>query len=246
MAALFLALVWPLDGLSAGSFAAHMGQHVILMVLAAPLLVLGRPVGPFIWALPPAWRHGLHTAWRASGWPMWRLLTQLATATLLHAAAIWAWHAPAAFDAVLESDVLHALEHASFLVTALLFWEAALHRARSVPMGYGAGAFWVFVTLVHGGMLGAILTFAPAPLYTARGPAVFGLSPLEDQQLAGLIMWVPGGMVYLCAGLLLIGLWLEQSAREPVLAGHISARGARFGADKGGARGNLACGRDRI
>ena len=213
---LLVAMVSPLHPLGAALFSAHMVQHELLMVVAAPLLVLGRPVIPFLWALPVPWRR------RVGGWgkagPVragWRAGTNPFAAWLLHGAAIWLWHLPALYQSTLRSEWMHTLQHASFLGTALLFWWALVH-GREGRMGYGAAAFYLFATAMHSGGLGALLTFTTRAWYPVYGgaAAAWGLTPLEDQQLAGLIMWIPAGLSYVIAGLLLVAAWLRESERR--------------------------------
>jgi cytochrome c oxidase assembly factor CtaG len=215
---LAVALVSPLHALGGALFSAHMAQHEVLMAVSAPLLVLGRPLVPFLWAMPKRWRVSagaaaktgiVHTTWRATSGP--------AAAWVLHAAALWAWHLPALYALALRSEWAHAAQHASFLGTGLLFWWA-LFRGRGARMGYGAAVLYVFAMGVQGGALGALLTFARTPWYPpylATAPA-WGLTALEDQQLAGLIMWVPASVSYLVAGLWLFSEWLRESERRAV------------------------------
>ncbi|HEX9937422.1 MAG TPA: cytochrome c oxidase assembly protein [Longimicrobium sp.] len=215
-ATLLVAMVSPLHPLGAALFSAHMVQHELLMVVAAPLLVLGRPVIPFLWALPVGWRRRVGR-WGKTG-PVragWRAGTSPFAAWLLHGAAIWLWHLPALYQSTLRSEWMHTLQHASFLGTALLFWWALVH-GRKGRMGYGAAVFYLFATAMHSGGLGALLTFTSRAWYPAYGSAAaaWGLTPLEDQQLAGLIMWVPAGISYLVAGLLLIAAWMRESERR--------------------------------
>ncbi|MDB4947607.1 MAG: hypothetical protein JWM27_256 [Gemmatimonadetes bacterium] len=213
---LALALVSPLHALGGALFSAHMAQHEVLMAVSAPLLVLGRPVVPFVWALP---RRSLGRVARAMKAPAvrsaWRALSNPAAAWMLHAAALWAWHAPALYGLAVRSEWAHAAQHASFLGTGLLFWWA-LFRGRGGRMGYGAAVLYVFGMGVQGGALGALLTLARAPLYAhhARTTQAWGLTPLEDQQLAGLIMWVPASISYLVAGLWLFTAWLREAERR--------------------------------
>jgi putative membrane protein len=195
-AALVIALVTPLDALGGTLLSAHMAQHALLIAVAPPLLLLGRPGVAFAWALAgrEPWRSLAHLGDR---------LSRPLPAAALHGAALWVWHAPAAFDAALASPPVHALEHVTFFGTALLFWRAVLDARTSRRAGPALAA--AFATLLHGGLLGGLITMAPAPLYTwyrAR-TAPWGLTPLEDQQLAGLLMWVPLGTVYLGACLVL-------------------------------------------
>jgi putative membrane protein len=214
--ALVIALVSPLDRLGAALFSAHMTQHEVLMLIAAPLLVLGRPLAPFLLALPAHWRRELTAPWKAGmARRGWRLLVSPFIAWLIHAAVLWIWHAPALFQATLESESVHAAQHLCFLVSALLFCEALIH-GRERRLGYGAAVVYVFTTAVHTSALGALLTFSPTLWYSAyqETTAAWGVTPMEDQQLGGLIMWVPAGVVYLVAGLLLFAFWLRESERR--------------------------------
>lgn len=211
--ALFVALVSPLHPWGEVLFSAHMTQHEVLMLVAAPLLVLGRPLVPFLWALPVGLRRqagevGKKRQVRA----VWRAMTNPLAAWAIHAVALWVWHAPALFDATLRSDFVHTLQHLSFLGSALLFWWALIHGRRGL-MGYGAAVLYMFTTSVHSGVLGALITFGRSVWYPAyaQTTASWGLTPLEDQQLGGLIMWIPAGLVYIFAGLALFAGWLRES-----------------------------------
>ncbi|HWI84008.1 cytochrome c oxidase assembly protein [Ramlibacter sp.] len=217
---LVMALVTPVDTLGAQLFAAHMVQHELLMVAAAPLLVLGRPLAAWTWALAPRHRQlagrATRAAWLAASW---HGLTRPLTAWALHAIALWAWHLPALFEAALHHEGVHMLQHASFLVTALFFWWTVLGGdARAVRGGSSIAS--LFTTMMHTGALGALLTFAPGAWYPSYGATshAFGLTPLEDQQLGGLVMWVPGGLAYLAAGLALVGRLLARPALTPATA----------------------------
>lgn len=196
-------LLSPLHAMGDRLFAAHMVQHVLLMTIAAPLLALGAAPGAIAWGLPRATRRGFGALTRAA-----RPLARTGPATVLHGVALWLWHAPAAYAAALSSDALHWLQHASLLGSALLFWQAVLgRRGRANP---GAAIACLFLTALHTGLLGVLLALARAPLYPGQSAAAhdFGLSPLEDQQLAGLVMWVPGGLVYAAAALALAAAWI--------------------------------------
>lgn len=219
LAVLVLALVSPLDALGGGLFSAHMIQHELLMLVAAPLLVLGLPLIPFLWALPLEWRRRLGRSAKVPVVrPALRTMTHAATAWLLYAITLWVWHVPSLYEATLASDWVHAAQHASFLGSALLFWWVLLHPARFRRRAYGAAVLYVFTTAVHGGLLGALLTFARTPWYPAYAPstAAWGLSPLDDQQLAGLIMWIPASFLYLCTALAALAVWLRGiEVRKP-------------------------------
>jgi putative membrane protein len=215
--AMAVALASPLDAAGSLSFAAHMVQHELLMIVAAPLLVLGRPLGVWIWSLPAALRQGggalthvqtLHLAWH------W--LTRPLNAWALHFAALWLWHAPSMFQAALLHPGWHALQHASFLFPALLFWWTVLGKTAEPRRGIALA--YLFTTMLHTGALGALFALSATVWYPAygAGAAEYGLSALEDQQLGGLIMWVPGGLAYLIAALMLCAGWLLPPQRAGV------------------------------
>jgi len=212
--ALALALVSPLDSLATRLFCAHMAQHELLMVVAAPLLVLGRPLATWTWAWPLAQRRALGSAVRWRPWrALWSVLTEPRVAWALHAGALWAWHLPVLFDAALRSEALHIAQHASFLATALFFWWVVLgHDARG-RYGPGRSVLYLFTTMLHTSALGALLTLAPTGWYAgyaASAPAL-GFDPLEDQQLGGLVMWVPSALAYVIAALAVINRMLVRA-----------------------------------
>jgi putative membrane protein len=216
--ALFVALVSPLHAWGRVLFSAHMTQHEVLMLVAAPLLVLGRPLVPMLRALPVGWARAVGNAGRARWWQtVWRVITNPLVAWAIHAVALWVWHIPLLFQAVLDHEWVHTLQHLSFFLSALLFWWALVH-GRQGALGYGAGVLYLFTTALHSGLLGALITFATSawyPAYTGL-TASWGLTPLEDQQLGGLIMWIPAGLVYVVAGLALFGGWLRASEARVV------------------------------
>jgi putative membrane protein len=213
-------LVSPLDALGSLLFSAHMLQHEAMMIVAAPLLVLGRPFALWMWGLPPGWRKPVGAAVQGRALQLgWSLLTWPVFAWLFHAAVLWLWHAPLLFEAALHSNAIHTLQHVSFFGSALLFWWAVLGDGGFRPQR-GLSMLYIFTTMAHTGALGALLTWSGIvwyPSYVGAGEA-FGMDALEDQQLGGLIMWVPGGLAYLIAGLALASQWLGRSA-PPAKAG---------------------------
>jgi len=216
---LLLALVSPLHRLGGVLFSAHMAQHELLMAAAAPLFVLGRPLVPFVWALPINWRRTVGD-WAAVA-PVrgtWELLTLPLVAWALHGLAIWLWHAPPLFEATLRSDLVHTLQHMSFLGTGLLFWWTLL-RGRGGGIGRPAAVLYLFTTSLHTTVLGALLTFSSRAWYPLYAPATaaWGLTPLEDQQLAGLVMWIPANLSYLIAALAIASAWLKEPAPRVAL-----------------------------
>ena len=130
---------------------------------------------------------------------------------IAHAVALWAWHLPALYDAAIENSLLHALEHLLFLATAMAFWAFVLGRSGHLDRLQRVGL--VFVTALQSSALGALIAFASEPLYRAHLVNTSGLTALEDQQLAGAIMWVPPGVVYLCVMLVLLYGWFAQLER---------------------------------
>jgi len=209
--ALAAALLSPVDTMGSASFAMHMIQHELLMIVAAPLLVMSYPFGTWMWAWS---RHARHVLGRASNHPVvercWRALTRPLHAWVLHFAALWLWHAPPLFNAALRNNGVHALQHASFLFSALLFWWGVLGELDR-DKERGAAILYLFTTMMHTGALGALFAMSTtvwyAPYLQQFNP--LGLSALEDQQLGGLIMWIPGGLAYVIAGLMLCAQWLR-------------------------------------
>ena len=219
--ALIVALISPLDTLSGALFSAHMVQHESMMLIAAPLCVLGRPLGVWIWAWPRAARLGIGRVVRTSCVAgAWRTLSAPLTAWLLHAAALWAWHAPILFEAALADPFVHTLQHASFLLSALLFWWTVFGDGARRQAG-GHAMLSLFTTMVHTSALGALIALSPGlwyPSYVETCSAL-GIDPLHDQQLGGLIMWVPGAAAYLVGGLVVASRWLARSDRSPGFTG---------------------------
>ncbi|MDB5515571.1 MAG: Conserved Membrane protein of unknown function [Tardiphaga sp.] len=204
------ALVTPLHWLGERLFTFHMIEHEIVMAISAPLLVVARPIGTMLWALPRTLRIAIGRLLRSPvAGAAWNVLSNGRNATLLHGLAIWVWHAPSLFDAAVTSIAMHRLQHLSFLITAILFWWSVFRRSEA-----GLAAWHLFVTMLHTAVLGALMALAPRVLYTAQTAAArdFGLTPLEDQQLAGLIMWVPAGTVYAGAALAFMVIWIRRSS----------------------------------
>jgi putative membrane protein len=213
-AALAVALWSPLDALAERSFAVHMVQHELLMVVAAPLLVASRAFEAWACALRGSVRgravRGLVAV--AAGW---RRLAAPRIAWWLHAAALWAWHVPTFFVAALHGVALHDLQHLSFFGSALLFWWAVL--GRGLRGREGPALALLFTTMLHMNALGLLLTFAPAAWYApAASTTPFGLTALEDQQLGGVVMWGLGGLVYVGVALAIVAAWLAPPRNAAV------------------------------
>ena len=206
------ALTSPLHEGGEHSFALHMIEHEIIMLVAALLLVAARPGPVLLWAFPAGPRHGLAAAAR---WPLWSGLANPFVATAIQSAVMVGWHAPPLFDLALESEGWHIVQHLCFIGAALLFWWAMLHNGGRA--GRLVAALCLFVTSMVGGGLGALMALSNNPWYApyaALGLTPAGLTPAEDQQLAGLIMWIPGGLYHLAAALWFLARGLGDSAQE--------------------------------
>lgn len=212
MIVLFIAIISPLDALSEELFAAHMVQHLLLILVAAPLFVLGRYTLAVGWALPTRWNTRIWKDWKWKD--AWSFLTRPMAAFLIHNVAIWLWHMPRFYEAALENEGLHFLEHASFFFTAFVFWQVFAELTRNMHLGrasrFGLGIFLVFGTMLVSGFLGALLTFSQYVWYPSHihDTVLYGLTALEDQQLAGTIMWVPMGIIYAGLAIGVMGRWL--------------------------------------
>jgi putative membrane protein len=211
--ALGLALISPLHALGEQLFTAHMVEHEVLLTVAAPLLVLGRPIGGMLWGLPRPARVSVGRVLRTrAARRIWSALVDPAVATLLHATTLWIWHMPRLYEAALSDPILHWLQHLGFLVTAVLFWWSLIQRGGRRM--FGVSVFYLFATALSSGFLGILLTVSPVPLYPSQSAAAaaWNLTALEDQQLAGLIMWVPGGTIYAVAALAMVALWIRYAS----------------------------------
>lgn len=210
--ALAAALFSPIDTLADRSFAIHMVQHELLMVVAAPLLVASRTFEAWAWALRSGGVWTLATVARG-----WHWLAAPRRAWWLHAMALWLWHVPAFFDAALDNVAIHALQHLSFFGSALLFWWAVY--GRGIRAREGTALAMLVTTMLHMNALGLLLTFAPGAWYLHHGSAVLGDTALEDQQLGGLVMWMLGGIAYLGATLAVVAAWLAARHGKTLPAG---------------------------
>lgn len=189
-----LAILPPMHDRAHDSFAWHMIQHLVLIFVVAPLIAYGLP--------------------RPLRFPGARLLLKPVFVVMLHLVVLWAWHLPVLYDLALKAPPLHALEHGSFVVTAVLLWVVIAGRADGSDHLRRAGA--VFVTGLQSAALGALIAFASEPLYVSHLTTTqrFGWTPLEDQQLAGGLMWIPPGLVYLVITLVILFAWLNRSAES--------------------------------
>jgi cytochrome c oxidase assembly factor CtaG len=177
-------------------------QHELLLLLAAPLLVAGRPLAVFVWTFPSGGRKRIGRIVNSAfiRWP-WRALNQPLAAWTIHALVLWAWHFPSLFQASLDDEGVHTLQHLSFFASALLFWSSLIGAHSQWQRG--SAVLSILTTAIHTGMLGALLTFSTTLWYPAYSDTTlrWGYTALEDQQLGGLIMWVPAGFLFVFVGL---------------------------------------------
>jgi cytochrome c oxidase assembly factor CtaG len=214
---LFAALISPFDALDDQLFSAHMVQHLVLLLIAPPLLIFGRPALACLWAFPLRARRALGRFWLRSG-------LQLAAHTLmspifvwiLGSVILWFWHLPAPYGWALGNESVHAFEHVCFFVSSLMFWSLVLEPMGRRRMDYASTLLFVATFGVQNGLLGALLTFAGRPLYAAHlsTTAAWGLTPLQDQQLAGLIMWIPASLIHLTTLGILFVVWMQVAERR--------------------------------
>lgn len=210
---LTLTLTSPLHEAGERSFTMHMIEHELIMLVATLLLASSNSGGVLAWGLPRPFRTALGGSWKSPLQRLWKRLTEPVTATAIQAVVMWAWHAPPLFDRALDSFAWHMAQHLSFFVASLMFWWAMLHP-RSRSTGYGTSAACLFATSLIGGALGALMSFSSSPWYAnyaAMGMTGIGLDPVDDQRLAGLIMWIPGGLVHGAAAVAMAYKWLKAS-----------------------------------
>lgn len=217
---LLVALESPLDGLSDALFSAHMVQHLLLLLIVPPLLVTGRPVITWLWAFDLRSRRAIVRTWGRLGlYAAFSWLTRPMVVWLLWVASLCFWHLPGPYDWAVRHEWLHDLEHLSFLGFALAYWTIVIEPyGRRRALSYGATMIYVVSTGFTMGLIAAILTLAPHPLYAVHlhTTQAFGLTPLEDQQLAGAIMWIPSNMIHLATICGLFFAWMRDDERRAV------------------------------
>jgi putative membrane protein len=190
-----------------------MVQHLILILVAAPPLVMSDFPVAFLWALPRSWSQPFAHRWNQSQTlsRLWQLMNNPLFAWSAFAIAIWLWHAPKFFNAALEHEGIHITEHLVFLLTAMLFWWILFKPTLQKHLRYGMAILYLFTTILQSSILGALMTFSSEPWYPFYKHQMmpWGLTPLQDQQIAGLIMWMPGGFVFTLLTIGYFAAWLR-------------------------------------
>jgi putative membrane protein len=203
---LFVAVATPLDTLSNYLLTAHMIQHLLMTLIVPPLLLLGTPA----WMLQPLLALPLAR-------PILRVLTNPLAAFLLFNFVFSAWHAPALYNLALQNNTVHILEHLLFLGTAVLTWWPVFSPTPVLPrLSEPAQLLYLFFESLPPTILGALITFAGTPLYSeyVSAPRLWGLSVMLDQQIGGLIMWIPGALVYFAVLTVVFFRWLNRDEYE--------------------------------
>ena len=217
---LTLALASGIEVLAGDLFSVHMLQHMLLTIVAAPLLMLGGPVRPLLRGLPMIVRRGVVRPLAASG--AVRAVLHLArhplVAVAIYVGGLYLWHWPALYDAAVESDGLHVLEHTHFVIGALLFWSVVIDpEPFRGTLPYAARIVYLLLAgAAQNTLLGGLLAFSSRVLYPhyAERAARLGVDALTDQRIGGAVMWVPGDAIFLVAASGAFFLWLETEERE--------------------------------
>lgn len=210
----------PLHAISEHHFSAHMTQHLLIMTVGVPLVLLGAPTTPILRGLPRMLRHNVLSPLVAD--PIvrgvFRALTHPMTALVVFSVVMISWHlVPGWYDYAAEHEGVHEVQHLSFVISAGLFWWNVIDPAPlHAPIGYLLRIVYVIAQATVQSILGAFITLAGEPLYHfyERATPIFHISPIDDQQLGGLIMWVPGQTISLAVIAVLFGVWYVQSERR--------------------------------
>lgn len=218
-----IALMSPIDVLASQLFTMHMVQHVLLVMVVPPLLLLANPLPFSLWGLPDGLRLraggllGREAAFR-------QVLKKTTGAGMVWMAFViiyWGWHDPTAYDLALRNQWVHDLEHITFFVVSVLFWWHAVGAGPRVhrPMSQGVRFFYLLSAVPIGMVAGLAITFATEPIYShyEAMPRLWGLSVMDDQQIAGIIMWVIGSMMFMIAALIIAAQWLQKEEKKPAL-----------------------------
>lgn len=211
---LIIALISPVDVWSDELQSWHMIQHMLIMMLAAPLFVMAIPLYIYLWSLPLSIRHKIKPIyrWLYGHKTGWYFLWQPVLLWSLFAFTLWIWHLPKFYEAALHIEWLHDIQHISFFITSCLFWRVLLDPIHRFKMGRALGIFYLFATTLHATLLGVFMTLSPKLWYGfyQEKTLSWNMSAIEDQQLAGLIMWMPACSIYVLVTVYIFILWSKE------------------------------------
>jgi putative membrane protein len=218
-----IALMSPLDVVGSQLFFLHMIQHVLMMSIVPPLLLLANPLPYFLWGLPAGARRPLGSVLGRRG------NLRAALRKFTGPGIVWigfvilylGWHDPMLYNAALESELVHDLEHISFFGVAMLYWWHITGAGPVVhkPLPVIGRFFYVLLAIPPNMIAGMAIAFSQSPIYShyEAMPRIWNMSVMSDQRLAGVIMWVPGSMMYIVAALVAIASWLQDEEEKPAL-----------------------------
>jgi putative membrane protein len=220
-AAIYIAIAGPFDAFAAEAFWLHMLQHIIISMIGAPLILLSSPMPAYLWAMPETMRLGAGELLRSKGVPV-RLLRWLIDPRItvpLFMGTLYAWHAPVLFSAALENNAVHHLQHFTFFASAALFWWPIIGPApvRS-KLSYPQRLLYLLSVVTPTAVLASIITMSRGIIYDdyLNGPMHFGMTTLEDQTMAGLILWLPGNALYLSALTAIFFTWASKESKQAI------------------------------
>ncbi|MBI02283.1 MAG: hypothetical protein CL783_07395 [Chloroflexi bacterium] len=233
---LAIALAGPLDYYSGDLFAAHMSQHIVIAMFAAPLLLLARPMPAYIWALPRPLRVGVGTALTDTGViiKVMRILTMPTVALPAFIGTLYTWHIPEAYNQSLENDWLHLFMHFTMFSTAILFWWPIIGPPPiRTKLTHPQRIIYLLLAVTPTAVLAAIITLSKSILFDfyLNSPGHFTWSPVEDQRTGGLLMWIPGNFVYLATMTILFFRWFREEEQKTYRKATLHKREANLSYD---------------
>jgi cytochrome c oxidase assembly factor CtaG len=216
---LAIALAGPLDFYSEDMFTMHMAQHIVIAMFAAPLILIARPLPAYVWSLPRPLRIGVGAALAGDGAIIWvlRVLTRPTISLPLFIGTLYAWHIPAAYNGSLENEWVHLFMHFTMFTTAILFWWPIVGPPPiRTQLNYPQRIVYLLLAVTPTALMAAIITLSKGVLYTfyIGSPGHFGWNPVEDQSTGGLLMWIPGNLVYLVTMTVLFFKWFGEEERK--------------------------------
>ncbi len=218
-AVLFFAVAGPPEAFSDEMFFAHMTQHILIAMVAAVLLLAASPMAAYLWAMPETVRIGLGPSLAERGWirRINAFLTNPRFALPAFVLTLWGWHVPEAYSLAINNELAHVGMHLSMFTTAILFWWPIIGPppVRS-PLSDPQRIIYLILVVTPTAVLAAIITLSNSVIYTPYldTPHHFTLTPTEDQRIGGLLMWIPGNIVYLATLTTLFLRWFSREDRK--------------------------------